>query len=154
MKEKLSFSLEWESIKNLNTFKFVFRKKMNENVKINSINNYFAWYDLKSEENYKKLEKVIEKKEYFIYQEIFKLIESCKITTTGMKGIIIEIDVEENYHLLEGIANKFFITRIDQRRAEKKVGHGYVTGNLFIVQEISRMFVTKWRRKLLLCLKN
>ena len=42
MKEKLSFSLEWESIKNLNTFKFVFRKKMNENVKINSINNYLA----------------------------------------------------------------------------------------------------------------
>ena len=47
-----------------------------------------------------------------------------------MKGIIIEIDAEENYHLLEGIANKFFITRLDQRRAEKKVGHGYVTGNL------------------------
>ena len=40
---------------------------MNENVKINMIDNYFALYYLKSEENYKKLEKVIGNKEYFIY---------------------------------------------------------------------------------------
>ena len=52
MQEKLSFSLDWESIKNLNTFTFLFRNTMNENVKIKSINNYLARYDLKSEENY------------------------------------------------------------------------------------------------------
>ena len=40
---------------------------MNENVKINMIDKYLARYDLKSEENYKKLEKVIGNKEYFIY---------------------------------------------------------------------------------------
>ena len=79
------------------------------------------------------MEKFIEKKEYSIYEEIFKLIESCRIITTDAKGIIIEIDAEGNYHLLEDIANKFFIIRLGQRRAEKKVGHGYVTGNLFFL---------------------
>ena len=32
---------------------------MNENVEISMINNYLARHDLKNEENYKKLEKVI-----------------------------------------------------------------------------------------------
>ena len=58
------------------------------------------------------------------------------MVTTGSKGIIIEIDSEENHHLLEDITHKFFTTRRGQRRAEKKVGHGYVTGNLFILLKI------------------
>ena len=55
MKEKLSFFLELESIKCLNTSKFFFRKKTNENVKINMSNNHLARYDLKCEENFEKL---------------------------------------------------------------------------------------------------
>ena len=37
-----------------------------------------------------------------------------------LDGIIIEIDAEENNHLLDDIDKKFFITRLSQRRAEKK----------------------------------
>ena len=37
-----------------------------------------------------------------------------------LHGIIIEIDAEENNHLLDDIDKKFFITRLSQRRAEKK----------------------------------
>ena len=43
------------------------------------------------------------------------------MVTTGSKGIIIEIDSEENHHLLEDITHKFFTTRRGQRRAEKKL---------------------------------
>ena len=50
------------------------------------INNYLARYDLKSEENFEKIEKVIENKEYYVYKEIFQLIDSCRIVTTGPKG--------------------------------------------------------------------
>ena len=56
---------------------------MNENVKINMINIYLTRYDLKSQE------KVIWNKEYFIYKEIFNLIENCRVIATGPKGIII-----------------------------------------------------------------
>ena len=100
------------------------------------INNYLARYDLKSEENFEKIEKVIENKEYYVYKEIFQLIDSCRIVTTGPKGVIIETDAKENHHLLEDITHKFFTIRLGQRRAEKKVGHGYITGNLFVLLKI------------------
>ena len=100
------------------------------------INNYRARYDLKSEENFEKIEKVIENKEYYVYKEILKLVDSCRIVTTGPKGVIIETDAKENHHLLEDITHKFFTTRLGQRRAEKKVGHGYITGNLFVLLKI------------------
>ena len=60
-----------------------------------------------------------------------KLIENCRIIEKSNKGIIIEIDSEENNDLLIDLTNKFFITRFSQRRVENKVGHGYVIGNLF-----------------------
>lgn len=40
---------------------------MNENLKINSINNYITRYDLKNEENHKNLEKVTKKKKKRIF---------------------------------------------------------------------------------------
>ena len=60
-----------------------------------------------------------------------KLIENCRIIEKSNKGIIIEIDSEENNDLLIDLTNKFFITTFSQRRVENKVGHGYVIGNLF-----------------------
>ena len=52
---------------------------------------------------------------------MFKLMENCRTITAGPKRIIIEIDAEENDHLLKDIAHKFFITRLGQRGAEKKL---------------------------------
>ena len=94
MKEKLSFLLELENIKSLNISKFFFRKKWMK------CKNKYDWQLsckvwLKSEEKFEKLEKVIGNKEYYIYKDIFKLIDSCRIVTTGPKGIIIEIDAEK-----------------------------------------------------------
>lgn len=42
--------------------------------------------------------------------KLFTLIESFRIIAAGPKGIIIKIDAEENYYLLEDITHKFFIT--------------------------------------------
>ena len=44
---------------------------MNENVKINSINNYLTIYYLKSEDNYKELESVFEKKKNILFTKRF-----------------------------------------------------------------------------------
>ena len=53
---------------------------MNSYVEYNRIKNYLSRYDLEdSEENFNILKKAIQKKEYLIYQEIFKLMKTCRI---------------------------------------------------------------------------
>ena len=66
------------------------------------IHNYLCRYDLVSEENNKKLENVIDRKELFICK-IFSLIDSCRIVKSTLDRIVIEIDAEENSHLLDDI---------------------------------------------------
>ena len=89
-----------------------------------------------SKENFNILKKVIQKKEYSIYEEIFKLIETRRIIELKSRSIIIETDAENNSKLLDDISKKYFIKEISQRRVEKKIGHGYVLGNLFITLKI------------------
>ena len=93
---------------------------MNNHVENNQIRNFFSRYNLeKTKENFKILKKVkFEKKEYLIYQKIFKLIE---IIDSKSKSITIEIDAENNSILLDDIVNKFFIEKIYQKRVEKKL---------------------------------
>ena len=43
---------------------------------------------------------------------------------------MIEIDTENNHELIDDLSKKIFMKKINQRRAEKKIGHGYVSGNL------------------------
>ena len=112
---------------------------MNENIKKNLIYNYLSRYNFVSEKDYKKLEKLLKKKEYFIYKEIFELLESCRIVESTLDRIIIEIDAEQNNHLLDDIAKKNFITRLSQRTAEKswtRLCYGesirYVKNSLFL----------------------
>ena len=66
------------------------------------IHNYLCRYDLVSEENNKKLENVIDRKELFICK-IFSLIDSCRIVKSTLDRIVVEIDAEENSHLLDDI---------------------------------------------------
>ena len=68
-----------------------------------------------------------------IYLEIFKLIETCRIINSKSKSITIERDAENNSILLDDIVKKFFTEKIYQKRVEKKIGHGYILGNLFIL---------------------
>ena len=93
---------------------------MNSYVEHNRIKNYLSRYDLEdTEENFNTLKKVIQKKEYLIYQEIFKLMETCRIIELKSNSITIEIDAENNKKLLDDINKKYFIKRIVQRKVEK-----------------------------------
>ena len=93
---------------------------MNSYVEHNRIKNYLSRYDLEdTEENFNILKKVIQKKEYLIYQEIFKLMETCRIIELKSNSITIEIDAENNKKLLDDINKKYFIKRIVQREVEK-----------------------------------
>ena len=83
-------------------------------------------------ENFEKLANVINENKYLIYEQIFNLIENWRIINDDNYGLIIEIDSEENKHLLDDLTKIFFTRKLGQRRAEKKIGHGYEVGNLFI----------------------
>ena len=112
-----------------------------DNVNINRIKNYLSRYGIEeNEDNFKKLKNVIEKKEYYIYEQIVELIEDCRIVVKNNSGIIIEIDSEENNTLLEDIVQNFFISKLSQRRHEEKIGHGYIHGNLFVTLKIHKSF--------------
>ena len=104
-----------------------------DNVNKNKIHNYFYQHGIKeNKENFEKLANVINKNKYLIYEQIFNLIENCQIIKNGNYGLIIEIDSEENKHLLDDLTKIFFIRKLGQRRAEKKIGHGYKVGNVFL----------------------
>ena len=64
------------------------------------------------------------------------MIETRRIIELKSRSIIIETDAENNSKLLDDISKKYFIKEISQRRVEKKIGNGYVLGNLFITLKI------------------
>ena len=93
-----------------------------DNVSENKIHNYFYQYRIKeTKENFEKLANVINKNKYLIYEQIFNLIENCRIINDDNYGLIIEIDSEENKHLLDDLTKIFFTRKLGQRRAEKKL---------------------------------
>ena len=95
---------------------------MNSYVENNLIRKYLARYNLdETEENFNILKKFIQKKEYLIYEEIFKLTETCRIIESKSRSVIIEIDAENNSKLLDDISKKYLIKKISQRRIEKKL---------------------------------
>ena len=95
---------------------------MNSYVENNQIRNYLSRYNLdETEENFNILKKVIQKKEYLIYEEIFKLIETCRTIESKSRSIIIEIDAENNGKLLDDISKIYSIKKISEKRIEKKL---------------------------------
>ena len=82
---------------------------MNENVKENSIYNYLSRYGTQSPPNFEEIKKVIEKSDYLIYRKLCELANSSRIVEVTTNWFIVEIDVEENNHLVEDLERKFFI---------------------------------------------
>ena len=64
------------------------------------------------------------------------MTDTCRIIKSESKLIIIEIDTEINCELIDDLSKKKFMKKINQRGAEKKIGRGYVLGNLFATFEI------------------
>ena len=74
-------------------------------------------YSIKNtEENFKRLEEVIEERKFIIYREVLYMIENCRIIEEGSTGIIIEIDLKEHRTLLEDMTNSFFTKNISTRK--------------------------------------
>ena len=98
-------------------------------------------YSIKNtEENFKKLEKVIEERKFIIYRKILYMIENCQIIEEDSTGIIIEIDLIEHRKLLEDLTNSFFTKKISTRKVKKKIGHTYFVGNSFLTIKIYNGF--------------
>ena len=49
---------------------------------------------------------------------------------------IVGIDEEEHFHLVRDITKKLTMQIIKRRRVEKKMGHGYIIGNLFVAIKV------------------
>ena len=90
----------------------------------------------KKQENFKKLEEVIENREFIMYWKLLYIIDNCWIVEEDSSGITIEIDILEHRKLLDDLANKFFTKRINTRKVQKKVGCSYFIGNLFLTLKI------------------
>ena len=104
----------------------------------NRIHNYFYMYNI--EENFKKLGEVIEEREFIIYRKILYMVNNCQIVEEDSTGITIAIDLLQHRKLLDDLVNSFFTKKISTRKVEKKIGHAYFVGNLFLTIKIFNGF--------------
>ena len=103
----------------------------------NKVHNYFYMYGIQeTEENFKKLEEMIENREFIIYQKLLYIIDNCWIAEEDWSGITLEIDILEQRKLLDDLANKFFTKKISTRKVQKKVGRTYFIGKPFLTLKI------------------
>ena len=95
------------------------------NIQKNYISNLIYRYGIENNlDNFEKLAAQINKKEYYMYRQIFLLLENCKIVEENSNVLKIEICSEEYKHLLHDISKKKFIKVVNRR----KVGF---SGNIF-----------------------
>lgn len=65
--------------------------------------------------NPEEIEKVVEKKDYYIYLKICDVPDNVRIVEVTNNWFIAEIDIEENNYLIEDLNKRLFINRINQR---------------------------------------
>ena len=68
------------------------------------------------------------------------MTDNCKIIDEDSTGIITETDLSEHRTLLEDLTNKFFSKKLGTRKYEKRFGHGYFVGNVFLTIKIYNGF--------------
>ena len=68
------------------------------------------------------------------------MVDNCKIVEEDQSGITAEIDLSERRKLLEDLTNKFFHKKLRNRKFEKKIGHGYFVGIVFLTIKIYNRF--------------
>ena len=107
----------------------------------NRIDNFIYMYNIQNtEKNFKKLEHVIEKRDFAIYRQILYMVDNCRIVEEDSLGITMEIDLFEYSKLLEDLKNKFFLKKLGNKKFEKKIGHDYFVGNVFLTIKIYNGF--------------
>ena len=79
------------------------------NVNRKKVNNCIFLYNIRdNEENFLKIAKVVNKREYTIYRQILYIIDNCRIIEEDSSSITVEIDLIEHGKLLEDITKKIF----------------------------------------------
>ena len=77
-------------------------------VNTNRIKNFIYMYNIQNtEDNFKKLEHVIEKRDFTIYKQILYVVDNCRTVEEDSSGITMEIDLFEHRKLLEDLTNIF-----------------------------------------------
>ena len=70
-----------------------------DNVSINRVNNILYRYSIENnEKNFQKLARVINKRDYYIYNQILYKIDNCRIVSEDSSGITVEIDLYIHKH--------------------------------------------------------
>ena len=89
----------------------------------NKTHNYFYIYGIQeTEEKFKKLEEVIENREFIIYLKLIYITDNCQIVGEDSSEITIEIDILEHRKLLDDLANKFYKKNKHKKSPKKKLG--------------------------------
>lgn len=77
---------------------------------VNKVNNLMYRYGIKEiDSNPEEIEKVVEKKDYYIYLKICDVPDNVRIVEVTNNWFIAEIDIEENNYLIEDLNKRFFI---------------------------------------------
>ena len=77
------------------------------NVNRKKVNNCIFLYNIRdNEENFLKIAKVVNKREYTIYRQILYIIDNCRIIEEDSSSIAVEIDLIGHGKLLEDITKK------------------------------------------------
>ena len=95
------------------------------NIQKNHISNLMYRYTIEDNfDNFEKLAIQVNKNEYYMYRQIFLLLENRKIVEENSIVLKIEICLEEHKHLLDDISKKFLIKVVNRRKVD-------FSGNIF-----------------------
>ena len=90
------------------------------NVNRKKVNNCIFLYNIRdNEENFLKIAKVVNKREYTIYRQILYIIDNCRIIEEDSSSITVEIDLIEHGKLLEDITKKIFFLNWVREKLKK-----------------------------------
>ena len=113
-----------------------------DSVSYNKVQNVLNIYGIiENQENFGKIAAVIDQRDYYVYREILKIVENCRIIHDDNTGLTVEIDLDIHKKLLDDIGNRFFIKKIRTRKVETR---NQVISNTFLTLKIWK---TYWKKK-------
>ena len=87
-----------------------FSNKKRNNVNRNKVNNNIYVYNIEdNKESFKKIDEVVNKREYTIYRQNLYIIDTCRIIEEDSSSITVQIDLIEHGKLLGDITAFFFV---------------------------------------------
>ena len=119
-----------------------FSNKKRNNVNRNKVNNNIYVYNIEdNKESFKKIDEVVNKREYTIYRQNLYIIDTCRIIEEDSSSITVQIDLIEHGKLLGDITAFFFcFFKLRTRKIEEKFQHAYMVGNPFLTLKIYNGF--------------